>query len=188
MAKLFEIRKGPYSRDVCVLGHRVLSFIKKRAVVDFMLRHLAWQADSRSLKQHGIELPGESAYYWTGFYEVVEVPLGDLRGFWKTGPVPLQDSDLCKFVRGEDEDGLRKYCDGVAKGASRSKESAVEGVASSERLFKQLESVGYDPSICCITVRSDNVILDGFHRAAFLIARHGPDYKVKVVRVLPDLR
>ena len=48
--------------------------------------------------------------------------------------------------------------------------------------------MGYDPSICCITVRSDNVILDGFHRAAFLIARHGPDYKVKVVRVLPDLR
>ena len=80
MARLLEIRKGAYSRDVCIFGHRVCSFVRKRAVVDFMLRHLSWLSDYHALKQHGIELPGESAYYWTGCYEIVEVRLGDLRG------------------------------------------------------------------------------------------------------------
>ena len=188
MSKLFEVRRGLYSRDVFVLGHRVLSFVRKRAVVDFMIRHLSWLSAYRTLKQHGIELPGESACYWTGFYEVVEVRLGDLRGFWKTGPVPLQDSDLCKYVRGEDKDGLRRYCDDIAKAALRSDESAAESVADSERLFSNLEKTDYDPSICCITVNSGNVILDGFHRSSFLLAKHGPDHKVKVVRVLPDFR
>ena len=188
MAKLLEIRKGTYRRDVCILGHRVFSFIRKGAVVDSMLRILSWQADYRALRQHGIELPGEAAYYWTGHYEIVEVRLGDLRGYWNNGPVSLSESDLGKFASGEDKGALRRYYDKMAEATSRSKESADEGVAASERLFKSLESADYDPSICCITINDGNVILDGFHRSAFLLAKHGPDYRIKVVRVLPDFK
>lgn len=188
MARIFEIRKGVFRRDVFIFGHRVLSFMRKGVVVDSILHHLEWQADYRTLHQHGIELPGESAYYWTGHYEVVNVRLGDLRRFWTNGPVPLAETDLGRFASGEDTDGLRKYYSEMGKITSHSKESAAEEAVASERLFKALKDADYDPSICCITVNDANVILDGFHRSAFLLARHGPDHKVKVVRVLPDFR
>lgn len=188
MAKLFELRKGPYRRDVCILGHRVFSFVRKGAAIDSVLRFLSWQADYRALRQHGIELPGETAYYWTGCYEIVEVRLGDLRGYWKNRPVPLTESNLGKFAKGEDEDGLRRHYDEMAKAIGRSEESVVEGVSASKRLLEQLGKNDYDPSICCITVNDGNVILDGFHRSAFLLALHGPDYKIKVVRILPTYR
>ena len=188
MAKLIEFRKGVYRREVLILGHRVLSFLRKGVVFDAILHHLEWQADYRTLKQHGIELPGESAYYWTGHYEVVEVRLGSLRRYWKDGPVPLSETDLGKYAAGKDGDGLRRYYDELADVTSHSVESADMAASASEQLFAKLEKADYDPSICCITVNDGNVILDGFHRSSFLLARHGPDHKVKVVRVLPDFR
>ena len=188
MARIFEIKKGVYRRDVCIFGHRLFSFLRRGVIVDSILHHLEWQADYRTLHQHGIELPGESAYYWTGHYEVVNVRLGDLRRFWTKGPMPLSETDLFRFAKGDDKDGLSKYYAEMGKITAHSKESAVEEAIASMRLFKTLENAEYDPSICCITVNDSNVILDGFHRSVFLLARHGPDYKVKVVRVLPDFR
>lgn len=188
MLKLLEIRKGAYSRDVFLFGRRIASFMRKKAVFDSILHHLMWQADYRALRQHGIELPGDSAYYWTGHYEVVQARLGDLRRYWAGKAVPLGETDLGRFVSGEDAGGLRSYYDELAKITNHSEESAAESVADSERLFSNLEKTDYDPSICCITVNSGNVILDGFHRSSFLLAKHGPDHKVKVVRVLPDFR
>ena len=73
MARIFEIRKGVFRRDVFIFGHRVLSFMRKGVVVDSILHHLEWQADYRTLHQHGIELPGESAYYWTAPESKVKV-------------------------------------------------------------------------------------------------------------------
>ena len=186
--KIFEIRKRAYSRDVFVFGRRIASFMRKKAVCDAMLRYLMWQADYRVLRQHGIELPGESAYYWTGHYEVLQVRLGDLRRYWDEKVVPLDETDLGRFLAGHDAEGLRRYYEKLMKITTRSDDSVTEAVEDSKRLFANLEKCDYDPSVCCITIDMKNVILDGFHRSAFLFARNGPDYKVKVVRVLPNLR
>ena len=112
---------------------------------------------------------------------------------WLLGPslkfrVDMVANDFAGWFEREDTDGLRKYYSEMGKITAHSKESAAEEAVASERLFKALKDADYDPSICCITVNDANVILDGFHRSAFLLARHGPDHKVKVVRVLPDFR
>lgn len=188
MARFFEIRKGAYRRDVLLFGRRMFSVTRTAAVHDAILHHLEWQSDYRTLRQHGIELPGESAYYWTGHYEVANVRLGDLSRYWKGRAVPLAETDLGKFVAGADADGLRRYYEEMAKMTAHSGESVDESVSASIRLFESMKDRDYDPSICCITVNSANVILDGFHRSSFLLAKRGPDFKVKVVRVLPDFR
>ena len=188
MARFFEIRKGAYRRDVLLFGRRVFSVTRTAAVHDAILHHLEWQSDYRTLRQHGLELPGESAYYWTGHYEVANVRLGDLSRYWKGRAVPLAETDLGKFAAGVDAGGLRRYYEEMAEMTAHSGESVDESVDASMRLFESMKDKDYDPSICCITVNSANVILDGFHRSSFLLARHGPDFKVKVVRVLPDFR
>jgi len=188
MAKFFEIKKGAYRRDVLLFGRRIFSLVRTVAVYDAILHHLEWQSDYRTLRQHGLELPGESAYYWTGHYEVANVRLGELSRYWKGRAVPLAETDLGKFAAGVDNDGLRRYYEEMAKMTAHSSESIDESVDASKKLFESMKDKDYDPSICCITVNSSNVILDGFHRSSFLLARHGPDYKVKVVRVLPDFR
>ena len=186
--KILEIRKRAYCREVLVFGRRIASFLRKKSVCDAILHHLMWQADYRTLRQHGIELPGESAYYWTGHYEIANVRLGALRRFWKGRAVPLEETELGRFAKGGHEGGLRAYYEEMAEMTSHSAESVTESVAESERLFAHLETASYDPSVCCITVNDDNVILDGFHRSCFLLAKHGPESKIKVVRVLPDFR
>ena len=188
MAKFFEIKKGAYRRDVLLFGRRIFSLVRTVAVYDAILHHLEWQSDYRTLRQHGLELPGESAYYWTGHYEVANVRLGELSRYWKGRAVPLAETDIGKFAAGVDNDGLRRYYEEMAKMTAHSSESIDESVDASKKLFESMKDKDYDPSICCITVNSSNVILDGFHRSSFLLARHGPDYKVKVVRVLPDFR
>lgn len=188
MAKFFEIKKGAYRRDVLLFGRRIFSLVRTVAVYDAILHHLEWQSDYRTLRQHGLELPGESAYYWTGHYEVANVRLGELSRYWKGRAVPLAETDLGKFAADVDNDGLRRYYEEMAKMTAHSSESIDESVDASKKLFESMKDKDYDPSICCITVNSSNVILDGFHRSSFLLARHGPDYKVKVVRVLPDFR
>lgn len=188
MARFFEIKKGAYRRDVLLFGRRIFSLVRTVAVYDAILHHLEWQSDYRTLRQHGLELPGESAYYWTGHYEVANVRLGELSRYWKGRAVPLAETDLGKFAAGVDNDGLRRYYEEMAKMTAHSSESIDESVDASKKLFESMKDKDYDPSICCITVNSSNVILDGFHRSSFLLARHGPDYKVKVVRVLPDFR
>ena len=186
--KILEIRKRAYCRDVYLFGRRIATFPRKKSVYDAILHHLMWQADYRTLRQHGIELPGESAYYWTGHYEIANVRLGELRRFWKGSAVPLGETDLGRFAKGGHDGGLRAYYEEMARMTNHSAESVAESVAESERLFAKLETSSYDPSVCCITVNGDNVILDGFHRSCFLLAKHGPDSAVKVVRVLPDFR
>ena len=188
MGKIFELRKSAYRRDVFIFGHRVFSFLRKGIVAEAILHHLVWQADYRILRQHGIELPGESAHYWTGGYEVLDVRLGDLRRFWQGKAVSLNETDLFKFVSGEDKEGIHRYYDELGRLWGHSKESAKSNVEDSERLFKDMEGAGYDPSVSCITINDKNVILDGFHRSTFLLVKHGPDFKVKVVRILPNLR
>lgn len=188
MARFFEIRKGAYRRDVLLFGRRMFSVTRTAAVYDAILHHLEWQSDYRALRQHGIELPGESAYYWTGHYEVANVRLGDLSRYWKGRAVPIAETDLGKFVSGADAGGLRRYYEEMAKMTAHSGESVDASVSASIRFFESMKNMDYDPSICCITVNSANVILDGFHRSSFLLAKHGPDFKVKVVRVLPDFR
>ena len=37
-------------------------------------------------------------------------------------------------------------------------------------------------------INEHNVIIDGYHRSSAVLAKHGPDYKIRVLRLLTDLR
>ena len=50
------------------------------------------------------------------------------------------------------------------------------------KLIKSIDENDYDPAKCAITVRKNNIIIDGQHRAAVLYHKYGGNHKVLVVR------
>lgn len=153
--------------------------ISKKA--DFLFDLERYRAD-------GIELPLEAACFWTGRSKVAEVEVGSLMVVEWTSDglrrhVPIADFCLSLFLQSRSEESWAHYLEFHAK-ARRMLEPGYSPTPEGFAFADELSSKGYDPSLKCIVVRKNNVVVDGQHRAASLLYRFGPGYKVKIVRIL----
>lgn len=186
--KIIEFKKTQFRREVHLFGHRVASFLRLGNILDSLMRDVGWLVAYRSLKQRNVELPADCHLYWSEWNELVEIPVGDIRRVWVGGSIPLCETTLVRYLKSGDEGILREYYRKLAEVGGLSKESVETGIRQSHALFERMKDFEYDPSVCCIVVNERNEILDGYHRSSAILACYGADYKVKVLRLLPDIR
>lgn len=186
--KLVEFRKTQFKRELYVCGHRVISFLRLWNILDTLMKDVSWLVAYRSLKQRDVELPADCHLYWSEWNELVEIPIGDLKRVWTGGAVPLGETTLVRYLKSGDESILRGYYQKMAEAGGLSQESIETCVRQSKRLFEKKDTFEYDPSVCCIVINERNEIVDGYHRSSVIFARHGAEHKVKVLRLLPDIR
>lgn len=183
--KLFGVETKMFRRDYYLFGKRIASSVRSDQLLEAVNRKLQWMVHYRELKQHGIELPADCHFYWTGHYEVATLRVGDIRRTDRHGTVALEDSVLVRFLRSGDRRILQEYYDELARHCGMSESAVREQIEATCRTFDRLREIEYDPSISCIVVNHRNEIVDGFHRSSALLVRHGPGHEVKVVRILP---
>ncbi len=92
--------------------------------------------------------------------------------------VPLYQSPMYKYLGSEDKETYIKYHTLVDK---TSKEY-VHNCENYEQLIKTLDENGYDETrpIC---VKQNNEIIDGQHRASYLLKKFGEDYEITVFKL-----
>lgn len=178
---------------VVVCGRKVLfRWISRRKVLCRAYAILRFQEAREDLLQRGCRLPSEAAPRWTGRYCVDFVKLGELRRpqFRQLGggSLPLEDTLLVKYLRTGDEQVLAEY----------ERLHVQYGIFPAEKMkgwricalqtFASVEKDGYDPMKSCIVIKENGDIADGYHRAAALYAKFGPDHEIKVVRILGNVR
>lgn len=113
-----------------------------------------------------------------GGYEVVEVRLRDIRRVWfDRRAYRLEECSAYRYLEG-DAGRYREYCH---QNAERS------GFDMTSTRFEALRSSmeEYDGRHLPIVFGEENVILDGQHRCCILLRKFGPDFRLKVVRILP---
>lgn len=111
-------------------------------------------------------------------YEVAEVRLGDIRRVWCDGRgYRLDECPPYKYLSG-DASSYERYC--------RENREQTGFEMSRERFDTLIESMRtFDERRMPVVFGRENVVLDGQHRCCILIRRHGPDHRIKVVRVFP---
>ncbi len=109
-------------------------------------------------------------------YEVAEIRLGDLRRIWTDGRAkPLSACAPYRCLAG-DAAGYDRYCRENAR---------AYGFEMSRARFEALrQSMGdFNPRRMPVVYGDGNVILDGQHRSCVLLHRHGPEHRIRVVRI-----
>ena len=186
--KILEIKKTKFKREVFFCGHRLLSFLRLWNILETIMKDIDWLVSYRSFRQRGIELPADCHLDWSARNELVDVRVGDLKRFWVSGEVPLEETPLVRYLRTGDETVVRESYELLSQLGGLAKETVEIGVAQSRKVFDSVRGLEYDPARCCIVINEHNVIIDGYHRSSAVLAKHGPDYKIRVLRLLTDLR
>lgn len=109
-------------------------------------------------------------------YEVAEIRLGDIRRIWADGRAePLTACAPYRYLEG-DADGYDRYCRENAK---------AYGFRMSQGRFEALRRSmdDFDPRWMPVVYGDGNIILDGQHRSCILLHRHGPEHRIRVVRI-----
>lgn len=120
------------------------------------------------------------------FYKkkVVTIKLGDmsvlLLGNDGFNSSPLDQSPAFKFLQGE-KAVYRAYCQFKSSRLAGTAGDIAHSVERFEQLVEKLEK-GYDENYV-IVVNWKNEILDGQHRACFLLHKYGAQHKVPVLQI-----
>lgn len=96
---------------------------------------------------------------------------------------PISESNCLTFLRGNKKE-YEQY------NKFKNDTYAKDSIHSNERfsnLIKQLNKKHYNPRYPII-VDGRNVIMDGQHRACWLLNKYGPDYEVQVIKIYGDWR
>jgi hypothetical protein len=123
-------------------------------------------------------------------YEVTNIRLGDIRrNFHDEGPLLNQTRPYKYMMTGD----TQFYVDYIYVNnpsdsdfwETRDPDSVLKDELSRiDRLAANMEKNGYDPQKGIIVVRNpDNEILDGQHRACWLLKKYGPDKTIPVLRL-----
>lgn len=111
-------------------------------------------------------------------YDVVKMRISDIKRGWIDGTVfELDEVAPYKYLHGDVqaykdyEIANRAYCD-----------FAIMTTKRFDALIASLESNGYDP-MKIIVVDQKPHMLDGLHRACWLLKKFGPDYELDVLRI-----
>ncbi|MBR6231849.1 MAG: hypothetical protein IKQ99_01970 [Alphaproteobacteria bacterium] len=165
--------------ELYLFGKKIVFYRYLRMLREIFLM-LHYDQLKEALKTNfNITLPKEAYHHLSGDVEVVEVSLKDLK-------VPCSHRRTCSIP----ETKVYKWLESDRSGDCdwTYNEAGVYIPESQKQLRKRMENLvvslaeKYDPSKCVITVRKNNTIIDGQHRAAALYYKRGGNYKVVVVR------
>lgn len=111
-------------------------------------------------------------------YEIVEIPVGKVRRYYKDRIMPLTETDVYKYMDGSKESAEQydRYCGECVGNANR-------GKAQFDELIDSFDGDSYDLKKGAIFVNQLNIIVEGQHRCCVLLKKYGKDYKIKVVRM-----
>lgn len=111
-------------------------------------------------------------------YELVDVPLKNIKRNWMGKDIPLTQCHPYKFLQTRDSDIYDEYC-------RLNREVYNLDVMSRERFQKLIDSVeenGLDPKRI-VVVNKDNVIADGQHRCCYMLYKYGEDYRIPCLKI-----
>lgn len=111
-------------------------------------------------------------------YEIVQLPLKDIKRSWMGEITPLTESMPYKYLQTKDSAIYDEYC-------RLNKEFYNLDIMSKERfnsLIKSIEENGFE-SQNIIVVNGDNIIADGQHRCCYMLYKYGEDYKVPCLKI-----
>lgn len=114
-------------------------------------------------------------------FETIEV--GKLRRFTEGRIWSISDTINYKYLIHPEDSAIsanyKKYCE--------DKENLLDNPDRSQasffRLRDDLSNNEYDPQKAVIIINQYNIIEDGLHRSCILLAQHGENYKIKVVKI-----
>lgn len=155
-----------------------------------LLRLQRFNLDRDNLAERGIAVPAKAHQWWTGIWEIIDLPLRELKSYeilTNDGtPVPLSETPLYLFLKTGDETHLRRYIElHDRNGKCLTKASYEPHRRSLAALRETLSHEPYSPGKRVIVVDNRNAILDGTHRSSCLLALHGAELKITVLRILP---
>ena len=111
-------------------------------------------------------------------YELIRLPLKDIRRRWRNKFYRLQDCTPYKYLVTRDRALYEKY--------SRQNKAlynlSMMSLDRFEELIHSLETTGYDEKDV-VVVKADNSLMDGQHRCCYLLYRFGEDYTIPVLRI-----
>mgnify|MGYP006916025475 CR=1 FL=1 len=96
-------------------------------------------------------------------------------GQWQT--LPLCQSPVFQYFSSEDKQSYIEYNE-----ISNEQTDDSHSVEKFENLIKSLDETGYD-STNPICVNKNNGIIDGQHRASYLLNKYGDDYEISVFKI-----
>ena len=176
---LFSIEKQKDRFEIYIFGLKLTFYRYLRMLREtYLMLHYSLLKDTLKTK-FDIALPKEAYHHLSGDVELVEIPLKDIL-------VPYGH----KRNRSIPETRIYKWLESNGKSEFKWKynEANVYVPESKQKAQKRMEKLAislfekYDPSVCAICVRKNNILIDGQHRAAALYHKYGGDYKVLVVR------
>lgn len=167
-------------------GRVVLSRTDKGLLLEKIWARMFFERDVRVLKSKGVALPEEAFPFWTGRYRIERVRLGDLHPMlpWLGSPLPTMDeSPFVRYLRDGRESHLEDFARHMVQlGCGWRMEDLAENVKAERRYLAKLSGFCYDPSVSCIVIDENGVIIDGQHRVASLFFSGGGDREILVVR------
>lgn len=111
-------------------------------------------------------------------YELVDVPLKDIRRRWINEDIPLKECLPYKYLVSGDPEVYAEYC-------RQNKAQYGLDIMSREKfdeLIRSIEEKGFD-SREVIVINSDNVLLDGQHRCCCMLYKYGEDYRIPCLKI-----
>lgn len=150
-----------------------------------------FSGNEKLLKDDRIKLNQEWVDGWLNkqkvfAYSFVEEKLQDLRfqkfvgGDEKWLLLPLEESPVYKYLKGDKSD----YYEDLAF-RKRFLDDNPHSEQRMLKLIKNIENNGFDNSNY-IVIDSDNHIMDGYHRASYLLYKYGGHKKITVIRLYGD--
>ena len=159
--KILEIKKTKFKREVFFCGHRLLSFLRLWNILETIMKDIDWLVSYRSFRQRGIELPADCHLDWSARNELVDVRVGDLKRFWVSGEVPLEETPLVRYLRTGDETVVREYYELLSQLGGLAKETVEIGVAQSRKVFDSVRGLEYDQHGVALSSTSTMSLLMG---------------------------
>lgn len=97
-------------------------------------------------------------------------------GQWKR--VSLYQSPMYQYLLSNDKQAYTEYHALVDKDSKE----FVHNCENYKQLMEKLDNTGYDANTP-ICVKNDNEIIDGQHRASYLLKKYGEDYEITVFKL-----
>lgn len=110
-------------------------------------------------------------------YSLEKIPLKNIIRVWNGEKLSLKDCAPYKYLMG-DETVYKEYCD-----YHRDMNLPLMTPDRYETLIKSIGESGFNEK-SVIVINQDNVLLDGQHRACYLMYKYGEDYEANILKII----
>lgn len=164
-------------------GNKVLTLRRtfRKFSIDYYLKKK--HSAIRLLEDKRFELDDEFVYFCleqrlVKKYELVDIPLKDIRRLWEGKAIPLKECHPYKYLVQGDSRIYEKYC----RLNRRDFNLDIMSENRFDELIDSIEQNGFD-SHSAVVVNGDNILMDGQHRCCYMLYKYGEDYKLPCVRI-----